>query len=244
MRLADYLKVLRGGWALLLIGTLLGALVGWGLSALQPRNYTSTTGMFVGIADGTDPTSVFQTGEYMRAQMVSYSELAERPVVLEPVIDELGADLTVEELAEMVTVDVPAESYIMDVEVRSDDARFSAEASEAIAESLETQVEESAPSFQDQPLIDLSIVQHPAEADEPETVPWALWVGAGAVVGLILGLLLAFLRWSLRSERSRADEDRRTDGGGTRERLSEGPEGADATRRLDRTDEDAVRELR
>ncbi|MCY1684132.1 YveK family protein [Kocuria sp. SL71] len=205
MNLTDYLKVLRGGWVFLLIGALLGAIAGWGLSALQPRNYTSTTGLYISVADGTDPTSVFQLGEYMRAQMVSYSELAERSVVLEPVIEELNLDVTVEELAGMTTVEVPAESYIMDVEVESDDPHFSSAVSEAVAESLETQVEGTAPSFQDQALIDLSIVQKPEVAESPDTVPWALWVGAGAVIGLIVGLLLAFLRWSLGNGQGRVD---------------------------------------
>lgn len=204
MKMADYLKVLRGGWAFLLIAALLGALVGWGLSALQPRNYTSTTSLYISISDETDPASVFQMGEYMRSQMVSYAELAERPIVLEPAAEKIDADITAEELSALITVDAPAESYIMDVVAESDDPMLSAAASEAVAESLETQVEDVAPQFQDQALVDLSIVERPTPAEHPETVPWALWVGAGTVVGLVLGLLLAFLRWSIRADSSRS----------------------------------------
>lgn len=199
MKLSDYASVLRGGWVLILIATMLGALVGWGLSALQPRTYNSTTGLYVSISDGTDPTSLYQMGEYMRSQMVTYAALAEKRIVLDPVAEQLGGDLTTEQLADMVSVDVPSESYIMQVEVSSDDPQLSADASLAIAENLEAEVEGVAPQYQEQSLIDLSIVDRPETAADPESIPMGLWIGAGAIVGLVIGLLLAFLRHSVRS---------------------------------------------
>lgn len=198
MRLRDYADVLRGGWVLMLVATAVGALIGWGLSAVQPRDYTATTDVYVSISDGADPNSLYQMGEYMRSQMVTYAALAQKPIVLNPVAEQMGGDMTADRLSEMVTVNVPSESYLMEIVVSSADARVSADASVAIAESMETQIEAVAPQYQDQPLIDLSVMDRPEAAPAPEAVPTGLWTAAGAIIGLVLGLLLAFLRHCLR----------------------------------------------
>lgn len=204
MQLVDYGRVLRDGWLLLVIGVVLGALIGWAVSSLQPRQYTSTTGVYVSITDGTDPTSLYQMGEYMRSQMVSYAELAEKPIVLDPVVEQLGGEVSTEKLTDMVSVDLPSESYIMEIKASSADAQLSSAASLAIAESLENEVEAIAPQYSDQSLIDLSVVDPAQPAAEPDSVPTGLWVGGGAVLGLLAGLLLAFMRYSARESRSTA----------------------------------------
>ena len=81
--------LLRHWWAIVLATVLVGAAV-FGLTALQTRLYTATASKYVSLALGDSPTSLAQGSTYVQDQLSSYGQLATSPLVLNPVIDELG----------------------------------------------------------------------------------------------------------------------------------------------------------
>lgn len=198
MTLRDYVVVLKRGWMAVVICALVGALIGWGLAAMQPRQYSASSGLYVSIADDGDPSSVYQMGEYMRSQMVTYSEFAHMPVVLDPAVNEIDADVTSEELADMISVEIPSESYVMEITATASDPNITAQASQAVANNLSRTVEDLAPQFDNRPIVTLQPIREAATPKEPVQVPRGLWAGAGLLVGVVLGLLLAFALSALR----------------------------------------------
>lgn len=204
MTLREYFLILKQGWVAILICTVLGVIAGSGLAAAQPREYESAAGIYVSIADNSDPGSIFQMSEYTRSQMVTYADLAHAPATLDAARKKMETSLTNEELSEMVSVDIPSESYVMEVKARATDPQLSQEAAQAAADSLKTTVEDLAPQHENQPVVIMESIRPATVPDSPETTPWSLWAGAGAIIGLILGLLIAFGINAIRHEQPTA----------------------------------------
>ncbi|MDO4255052.1 MAG: Wzz/FepE/Etk N-terminal domain-containing protein [Kocuria sp.] len=201
MTLRDYIVILRQGWIAIIVCSVLGAMTGWGLAAMQPREYTATSELYVSIADDGELSSIFQMGEYMRSQMVTYSELADTPVVLDSAREKMDQPVSNEELSQMVSVTIPSESYVIEVNANASDPKLSADAAQAVADSLSEAVADLAPEYDNRSVVTLRSIRQAETPQDPAQVPWTLWAGAGLVIGAIIGLLLAFVKHALRQDR-------------------------------------------
>lgn len=194
MRTQDYLRMLRGGWPLLVLGTLLGLALGVSGWLLQPGIHESEATLRVDVAQQDDPSAMFQLSEYTRGQLVTYAELAELPAVLDPAAQRLG--LAPEELEEKISVEIPSETFLLTVSARDEDASAAADAASAVAEQLEHTIEESPSAAEDQGLLEVSQVQQAQPSPELAGASPVLWAAGGGLLGLATGVLLAGLRFA------------------------------------------------
>ena len=189
-RLHPYLALLTRYWAVVLAATVLGALVGYGLSQLVTPTYSARSTLYFSIGFGTSGSDLNQGATYAQGQMLSFAELAESERVLKPVITELGLDQTVAELASQVEVTTPANTVVLKIAASSTDAALSASIANQIAQSLTGVVQEVAPRDADgKATVAVRTVQSadtPTSSVAPNT---RVNVVAAALIGLVLSLL-------------------------------------------------------
>lgn len=198
MDLNDYLRVAKRHWvsvgALLLVGIAVAAVV----SLLVKPVYTASAAIFLTVQSGNSAGELAQGSSYAENQVRSYTQVVTTPVVLQPVIDKLGLDLTPAELAERVTATVPTKTAIIRLDVTGNDAAQTADIANAIAEQLMVTAGELSPQTQDGAKTVKATVITPASVPLEWTSPKvARNLAIGALLGLMLGVGQAVLRTRL-----------------------------------------------
>ncbi|MET0811967.1 MAG: polysaccharide biosynthesis tyrosine autokinase [Microbacterium sp.] len=195
--LARIWDALKKFWAIILALTVLGGLVGFGLSASVTPIFQSTATLFFSLSQGNSASDLNQGSTYTQNQMLSFAQLATSSLVLEPVIDELDLDTTPRLLARTIEVTNPLNTVILQIESSSPDPELAADIANAVADSLTEVVEEVSPKSADgaatisAKLVDEAVV--PAVQALPNKTRDAV---LGAAVGFLLGILAAIL-WTL-----------------------------------------------
>jgi capsular exopolysaccharide synthesis family protein len=191
--LRHYADVVRRRKWLIALVTAIAAAAALAVSMLQPEIHRATTKIVIGQGN-----SLFQPqfGNAFQPFTATARELVESNVVADAVIDELGLERSPEQLLSDVSVSINPETAVLAIEVRDEDA----EQARAIAQALG---EEFSALFNDQfggnaaggsePLT--ATVWDPARIDPTPVSPRPVRnVAVALVLGLVLGLVAAFLR--------------------------------------------------
>ncbi|WP_349866783.1 polysaccharide biosynthesis tyrosine autokinase [Leifsonia sp. WHRI 6310E] len=190
-----YLALFRHFWYVVVIGALVGAVAGWGLSQLSTREYTSTTSMYFSLSAGVTGNDINQGSTYTQNQMLSFAQLATSSVVLQPVIDGLGLDTTAGALAKQISVTTPQNTVVLQLDVTDTSPTEAAAIANATAASLRTQVEDIAPkNAQGNPTVATRVIAPAVEPAGPSAPNERLNILIGLVVGILIaagGLLLS-----------------------------------------------------
>ena len=225
MTLAERLRVLQRGWAVLLLFTMLGTLGALGTVLLATPRFDATARLFISTAETGTPLESLASSIYARTRILSYATVASDPVVLRPVAVELGLDESLDELSQRVKATPLPDSLIIEIVASS---RFNTEAknlANAVANQLVDVIELQLESemTDEGSNLKISIVDAatvPESPAAPQLVP-SLMVGFGG--GLIIGIGMMLSRHSfdtrLRTVRDITDiTDTRILGTITRER--------------------------
>jgi tyrosine-protein kinase len=198
MELTDYLRVLRKYWPSVIAVFLAGIAAAAIVSILATPVYTASAGVFLTVNSGDTAGELNQGSTYAENQVRSYAQVVTAPVVLQPVIDELGLGLSVAQLAQRVTATVPLNTAIVNIDVTGTDPARTADTANAVAEQLTRVVDELSPQAQNgSKSVKASIITPasvPTEWTSPRVV---LNLALGALLGLLLGLGQAILRFRL-----------------------------------------------
>ncbi len=167
-------------------------------SLAQTPLYESTNRVMVSSQAGESIGEQQQGQSYTQDRMASYVELALTPRVLDPVIGELGLDISAADLAERIEVDNSANTTIISLTATDEDPDHAAEIADTVSVSLADAVNqaETLPGADDAPVNITEVTQ----AEPPESPSWPqipLNVALGALVGLALGVGVAVLRSTL-----------------------------------------------
>ena len=213
MELRDYLRILRAHWVVIVAATLLGIIVAFGWSALQPRVYTATTSGYVTTANGgTDTGSSLVGDQLARSKVPSYLDIGSWRSVAEYVIEDLGLDTTPEQLVTQVTVTNPLDTAIIHVSASASTPEGARDLAESWIRGMVQAIDQlegdgtagSAPIT----LIPGDSARLPTSPSSPNT---RLNIALGALIGLALGLAYAFVRSILdRRVRDPRDIERET----------------------------------
>ena len=196
MELREYLLILRKYWALVVVTTVLGIAAGLGLSWLATPEYQSKTQLYVSVrSDGGNTGDLVQGANYSRQIVNSYASVVSSSAVLDPVVEELGLDMTGSQLADHINAASPSDSALIDITASSSSAEESAEIAEAVGESfknvVQTQLE---PEVNGASPISLTTTQNALVPKSPVSPNLLVNIALGLLIGLAVGYGAAILR--------------------------------------------------
>ena len=168
---------------------------------LAPPKYTSTAQVIATFntaqenGEATDISQQNTGGTYISSQIKSYPTLTTTEKVLSPVIDKLGLEESVSELAKQLVVTNPSNTAFVNISAKSGDAQRSADIANAVAESLRTVVQQDLyGGSKGQSPIKLTVVQKATVPQSPSSPKKGLYLAIGVVLGIIVGVFAAVLK--------------------------------------------------
>ncbi|AXE39670.1 polysaccharide biosynthesis tyrosine autokinase [Acidipropionibacterium virtanenii] len=189
---------LRKLWGVIAATVLAGALVTFAATSVMTPHYESTSTLAFSAGKGSTSQELADGSTYMQTQMPTYAQLATSSAVLQPVIDDLGLKMSVNDLKKLMVVTIPQNTLVLQVAVSWTSAQESATVANAVAQSLTTVVRQVAPkpasgqrSAINVTLVDKAVA--PAHQTSPDKVKDSI---LGALGGFIIGVL-AVLVWTL-----------------------------------------------
>jgi capsular exopolysaccharide synthesis family protein len=193
--LREYLRVLRRHWVLVAAVALIGLLGGGAVAVLVKPSYTSTTQLFVAIQNSGSVSELQQGNTFTQARVQSYAKTVSTPVVLQPVIDELGLQESAEELAKRVTASTDPDTVLISISVVDASPVQAAATAQGVADNLIRAIDSlEKPKTGGASPVSLSIIT-PAQAPlEPSAPNTRLSLLLGLACGLVVGVCGAFLK--------------------------------------------------
>ena len=201
MELRDYIRIVRKGWAFIVLLALTGVAAGAASTLLMAQRYTSSTQLFVSVqsSDSSSANELVQGGAAAQQKVRSYVDVVTSTTVLAPVIQELGLPVTSAELAERITAESPSNTVLIDITVEDDSAASAASIADAVADSFTRVVvdELETPATGGPSLVKVATIEPAVEATSPSSPRPVVNIAIGLLVGLALGLGAAVLRSTL-----------------------------------------------
>lgn len=202
MTVRDYLRILRRNWGIILAATTLGVAGAGAFSALSVPQYQASTQLYVSVrSTGVDGalSDLTQGGTYARQAVLSYVDVVTSASVLGAVIEDLGLDLQIPELRDMVSSSSPTNSVLIDIRVTGPDPDQAA----AIANSAGGNFAEVVTTVLERPTdggaspVQISAIEEATSPPTPVSPNTTRNLALGFVLGLVVGLGLAALRSAL-----------------------------------------------
>ncbi|MFP5251889.1 MAG: YveK family protein, partial [Actinomycetes bacterium] len=193
MTLHEYAAALRKHWLVIVLLAALGAGAGWGASQLMPERFRAETTVMIIPARGDSTTELVQGSNYVQSLVETYTVLARSPVVLEPVIEQMGLDETAARLAARTDVDAPLNTVVIEIGVSDASGERARDVADAIAVEFADAVAATSPEGADgEPAVRGSVIapaRTPLAAIAPNTrLNTVLGGGAGLVLGVLAAL--------------------------------------------------------
>lgn len=203
----EFLRLIGHRWRVIVATVVLGVTGASVYTYLTPPTYTATTQLFVAIGNGDGSTAQLSSAVFfVNSRVKSYPDLVKSPLVLDPVIKELGLDTTATSLSDDVSATVATGTVLMDVSVTSESATQAAAIANSAGKQMVSIIEDLDRTSTGTSPVKVTIVRPATVPGSPTApVPW-LNVLIGLFGGLGLGLAAAALREALdTSVKSEAD---------------------------------------
>lgn len=206
MDLREYVATLRKQWLLVAVLVLVGVGVGVYRAESTPAQYRATSKVFVSLSRGSTVQELVQGSDYTQNLVQSYAALTTMPVVLDPVIDQLGLDVDASSLAHSINADTPLDTVIIQIAATRPSAGGAADVANAVADQLSRTITQISPQATDGDTVNVQVVSRADPPSAPVAPRKKLIVLTMALAGLVLGIVLALLR-SLLDTRVRSEDD-------------------------------------
>lgn len=205
MELQHYLTILRDRWipALVTAFLVMGAVAAFTL--LQTPQYQATNRVFVQTQAGSTVADLNSGVNFASQQITSYADVATTPLVLDPVIEELGLDTTARELADQISTTVPPETLILEITVTDEDPAQAAAIANATSQSLSTQVS-ALDTSGEEPTVELTVIAPATEPASPASPSIPRNLAIGFVLAVLAGVAIAIMRDLLDNRVRRPDD--------------------------------------
>ena len=206
MTLRDYVRALRKRWWLVVAGVVIGTALSILWVQQLPPVYQGTVTFFA-TTPSLDPSSPLQSDQFGQQRVNSYVRLLDSELLAERVVADTDTDLdlTEEDVITALSGEADLNTVLLTAYVRS----TSPSSAEAIVESVAVQMPalvEDIESESGQASVLLRRVSGPTLNPTPVGPQTQLWVAAGFLLGLALGVTAALLRGLLdRSVRTPED---------------------------------------
>src|SRR5664279_4544992 len=118
MTLAQYVRLLRSQWLVVVLLALAGSAGAAGYAYQQTPLYQTQAQVFVSTSQGgSDVGALTQGSTFSQQRVKSYTELIVGPSVLQPVIDDLRLPIGAGDLAGEVSATNPLDTVLIDISV-------------------------------------------------------------------------------------------------------------------------------
>jgi capsular exopolysaccharide synthesis family protein len=195
MTLQDYFDALRRQWIVIVALTIIGAGAAFGYSRTLPPEYSSTAAVMVIPQRGDSTNELVQGSSYVQSLVQTYAVLASSPLVLTPVIEELGIEETATQLAKRVSVVNTLNTVVIEISVTDNDKERAQETAAAITDSLVAAVARVSPSdAENNPAVRLETIAPARMPQAPIGPNTRLYTLIGAAIGLALSVAYALFR--------------------------------------------------
>lgn len=194
MGVTEYLKIARRRWRILIVCALLGIIAGAGYTIMQDVTYTSRSQLYVSIQEQPGTNDAFQSVQAAQQRLVSYASLANGQAVTQAVVDQLNLDATPADVSGRITVEYPPGTVLLNITTTGSTADGAQDLNAAVDEQLQALIRRlETPPGGGNPAASLSVVDPPSEGSAIRADP-KLYAGLGLIVGLGVGVIIAFLR--------------------------------------------------
>ncbi|MCW2816650.1 MAG: hypothetical protein JWN84_4105 [Nocardioides sp.] len=203
----EFLTTLARRWRVVVTFVVLGVAAAALFTSQVASTYRAESQLFVALASSGGSADALAQGELFSVNRVkSYPDIAESPLVLVPVIEQLGLDLSVDELDDKITAEAVPQTVLISITVADESAERAAEIANAVSSQF-TGVVESLDRIDEDAESPVKVtVIRPATAPSRASTPIpALNLAVGLLAGLGLGIAGAAVRESL--DTSVRDED-------------------------------------
>lgn len=203
MDIRPQLQILRANWYLPVVIALAGAAAGFGASKASTKQYMSTAQVFVSVNSSavSQSTSVYAGSQFAMAQIMSYIRLARSSKVLAPAAKDIGRRIP----KGAITATNPSSTVMINVSATGPDPALTALQANAVARRLADFIPKVETKLADgTSAVKATLIEPagiPKSAISPKTRNNTM---LGGLIGLILGVGLAFLRVALNSKVSSA----------------------------------------
>ncbi len=198
MDIRDYWRIVRKRWVSIVACTLIGGLLALGYSLSATKQYSATAQNFVaigGVSEGTSNALVYSGSNFALQRVKSYVSVVDTPAVLVPVIQELGLDLTPQQLAGMVSASNPPQTVLLNVTATGTDPAQITAIANAVAENYAEQIQTlETPEGSTLPPVKVSTIIQAEVPGSPVSPRTLVNVALGLLLGLGIGLAQAILR--------------------------------------------------
>jgi polysaccharide biosynthesis transport protein len=195
VELQDYLTIFRKRWRLILLSCVLAVGAAAIYTLVSPKKYESSTQFFISTSGASDSGQLLQGNTFTQERVKTYSQLLTTPIVLAPVVAEVGPPgTTPEQMARTISASVPPDTVLIDVSVVDVDPLRATRIADSLSRSFPTTVNTLESVSGNSSPVKVTVVQ-PATTESTPVSPKPLRdLGLGLFFGLILGLGLAVLR--------------------------------------------------
>lgn len=198
MELRDYIRILHKHWVLIVAIALLGVCAGAGASLLTKPQYEASTQLYVSVRNESQGSGeLVQGSNFARQSVQSYVSIVSTQSVLGPVVEQMGLEETVPQLAERVSASAPLNTSLVNITVTAGDPVEAAEIANAVGASftniVANELEVSGDPNGTSP-VKLTTVQPAVAPEAPVSPRVTLNIALGALLGLAIGIGIALLR--------------------------------------------------
>lgn len=202
MELRNYWRALRRGWIVVSSFCMVGVLCGAIAAITVSPTYAARTQLFVAIQSSGTVSELQQGNTFSQARVQSYVRTATTPIVLQPVIDELGLDVSLANLASKIQATAEQNTVLISITAIDDSPVRAAAIAQAVAESLVRAVAELEGSSP----VELSVVTPAAAPTKPDSPNTGLYILLGLLCGGSIGIAYTFMR-ALTDSKVRGEDD-------------------------------------
>lgn len=207
MELRDCLEILRRRWVSALVLALLVMAAVTTATLLTTPKFTATTRLYFAVQGTQSVSDLAQGSTFAEKQMTSYAQVATSPLVLDPVIEELGLDTTSDVLAASIVAVVPGDTVILEVSAIDPDAARARDVANAVGQQLATVAATLVPQRANGSDAVQATILAPARLPVAQSSPDIVRnLGVGFVLALVLGAGFALVRQAL-DTKVRGDHD-------------------------------------
>ncbi|MFJ7748580.1 polysaccharide biosynthesis tyrosine autokinase [Arthrobacter sp. NPDC097144] len=207
MDMREQILILRRNWMLIVSLALIGLITAGIVSVIMPKTYTATSSLFVSTQNVGTSAELQQGSDFALARVQSYVDLATKPQVLDPVIENLELDVSAKELATRIKASTSRNTVLIDIQAVDSSPEGAADIANGVVANLISSVADLERPTNGLPspvrMSSVDTAQPPTSASSPQT---SLNLLLGLLYGLAVGLVVAILRHVLdRHVRSEAD---------------------------------------